>query len=265
MTTPTPEPTPGMGPEMGPEEAERLRQRLTAPAAPAGVLDGARAAAMAAFDEVHADSGEAAVAVRDIRSAPVRRSPAWYERIPLGAAAAVIAVVALVGIATQVDFGSTDADTAASSDDSGGDFEDSGVALEADEDAATNGGAGGTAGSRGGGESAPLAGDTAVSAYEDLDSLVDDFGARYGGAQEPTAPPVASTTDGVSPDDGEAYARCDAVDAADVDPTSVVAIERALLGADSVPTSVVVYESTAGLRVSVIDDESCVVRDDRAL
>lgn len=258
MTTPTPEQPPEIGPEMGPEEAERLRRRLAVPTAPAAVLDGARAAAMTAYDEIHADDG------RDIRSA--RRRGAWYQQIPLGAAAAVIAVVALVGIATQVDFGSTEADTATSSGDSSAAFDDSGAAFEADEEAAIDRSADGAGGNGGGVSSAPLtAGGSAVSAYADVDALVDDFGARYGGAQEPTAPPVASTTADASADEGEASANCDVVDVAGVDPTTVVAIEQVSLGPDAVPTSVVVYESTTGLRVSLIDDGSCVVFDDRAL
>lgn len=290
MTTPTPDP----GSEMSPEELERLRRELAAPAAPDGVLDRARTSAMAAFDEVHDDANAAPGGVRDIGSArttPTRTAP-WYQRIPLGAAAAIVAVVALVGVFSQIDADGDDADTATSDaddsaddsadGDSGSEFEESSGALEGTgggSDAAADApdgeafGSGGSGGATSG--DASTAPPAVLATYDDLDSLVDALRRRYDATETPadetpnetqSSEPVATTNAGRSTDfDREP---CDAFAAAEVEPATVLSEEFVALGPDgdrSVAIAVVYDSDDTGLRVAVVDERSCALLDDRAL
>ena len=255
----------------GPDEGlpEHVRALLAAPAAPEGVLDRARNAAMDAFDEVHADDSSGAQAdgaavppVRDLASAGSARR-AWYQRVPLGAAAAVIAVVALVGVFSQVDLDSSDGDDMATADmgaDDAGDAEaeeqsvDDGFSLapEADEGAASSGD----------GESSPAAGSArAVYVYPDVDALVEDYQRRFAGdtadLDDSGVSPAATTSSDVAEFDASS---CDAVAAAGIDPDRVVSVDPVRLGSDGGPATAfaVVYESEAsGRRVAVVDEASC--------
>lgn len=242
---------------------------LTAPAPPPGVLDAARAAAMAAFDEQHASETAPGVPVGDLAAARSRR---WYQRMPLGAAAAVIAAIAIVGALTQIDTGddddlatavaddSAELDTAGelgAGDDGAGALESPEAALEADssfsDDARVEEGA------------ASL---DATASYDDLDAFLAVLARR-----DPTAtastPPQPSTTNaqpdggsGGDSDDGD-EPPCDAIAIAGVD--GVVAVEVAFVEDLGVSVAAVVYESASGARVTSVDLASCAVLDDRAL
>ncbi|WP_436794046.1 hypothetical protein [Actinospongicola halichondriae] len=251
MTDPTP--------ELRPEETEALRERLAAPPPPSGVLDAARAAAMDAFDEIH--EGEAPTGVRDIRSA---RSTSWYQRIPLGAAAAVLALVAVVGVATQIDLGGDD-DMAASSADETSMEDSGGLDDEASRDAA------GALES----DSAPLApeSDLATASYDDIDTLIESYRGRFGtNAAEDGVEPTASTTtrasSGATADDDESFATCDAANGVGVSPLDVVTFEyvNVQIAGDDTAVIVVLYESEeTRVRIAVLDEASCTLLDDRVL
>lgn len=268
----------------GPDDGlpEHVRALLAAPVAPEGVLDRARNAALDAFDEIHAASDdEAAVApVRELGSAGSARR-AWYQRVPLSAAAAIVAVVALVGVFSQVDLSSSDGDDMATAeldaDDSGdaaggSTFEsgdsveesaDDGFSLAPEADEGTAGGDGGT--------TPASEAMRAVYVYPDVDALVDDYRRRFtdepadqSGGTDSTAPPETTSTDAALHD----TSACDAVDAAGVDPDLVVAVDPVQLGPDDQPSTAfaVVYESEAtGVRVAVVDGASCEPLADRAL
>ncbi len=270
MTDETPDPP---GPDDG--LPEHVRALLAPPAAPEGVFDRARASALDAFDEVHGSGGDAPVApVRELGSAGSARR-AWYQRVPLSAAAAIVAVVALVGVFSQVDLSSSDGDDMATAElddeasaDAGGDSafgaDDSAeggfsLAPEADEESMDMG-------SGGDGEAAPTAGSMrAVFVYEDVDALVEDYRRRFvDDPADQSAPPQTTSTDAAEYD----ASTCDPVDAADVDPDRVLTVDPVQLGPDDEPTTsfAVVYESEAsGLRVAVVDEASCEPLADRAL
>ncbi len=266
MTTPTPDPTP----DLGPEAVERLHQRLAAPPPPAGVLDSARAAAMVAFDEDQGTAVSPTAVVQDIGSAqPVGRAPAWYQRVPLGAAAAVIAVVALVGVATQIDLGTDEADTASSDQDVAASLEDSGDgrSAEATDDSQAEDSSSATGGDSelDSGSAQSDSNQRVLSAYEDIDALVEDFGDRY--LFDGSAGVVVSPTTAASPTPDAAFS-CDAAAVAAVDPSTVLRTEFVTIGggAERSVAIALVYESeTAGSRVAVVDDASCVLLADRAL
>lgn len=267
----------------GPDDGlpEHVRALLAAPTAPEGVLDRARLAALDAFDELHVADGdvvEAPVApVRELGSAGSARR-AWYQRLPLSAAAAIVAVVALVGVFSQVDLGGSESDDMATAEldadastDAGGESAfsvgdsaeesaDDGFSLAPDADEG--------AGSGADGESAPTAGSMrAVFVYEDVDALVEDYRRRF--VDEPSdaeqsAPPQTTSTGAAEYD----TSTCDPVDAADVDPDRVLSVDPVQLGPDDEPSTAfaVVYESEAsGLRVAVVDEASCEPVADRAL
>lgn len=258
MTDPTPEPTP----DLGPEDIEVLRARLAAPAPPPGALEAARAAAMDAFDETHGSGSP--LGVRDIRSA---RSASWYERIPLGAAAAVLAVVLAVGVVTQIDLGGDDDMAASSSDDvsseDSGDGE-AGAALDRSAEDAME-------------SEAPMAApesDVATASYDDIDTLVEAYRDRFGSDSatgddaSTTMPTTDAGSDGAGAHDDEGFPACDAAQGAGVAPLDVVTFEYVGLRVDGTPTAVIVvlYESEeTGVRIAVLDEASCTRLDDRAL
>ena len=260
---------------------EHVRALLAVPDAPADVLDRARAAALDAFDEVHAGDDAAEAPVRDLASAGSARR-AWYQRVPLSAAAAIIAVVALVGVFSQVDLGSSDGDDMATADlefDESGDADSGGSAFGADDVAeeSVDGGFSlapeadeGTA-SDADGEAAPTAGSMRdVFVYADVDALVEDYRRRFvdapadSGDDQAYAPPQTTSSDAAQYDTSS----CASVEAADVDPDRVVSVDPVQLGPDDQPSTAfaVVYESEAsGLRVAVVDEASCEPLADRAL
>lgn len=282
MTTPPPPGDP-QGRDPLPDDASGEEAApLTAPAPPPGVLDAARAAAMTAFDEHHALTTDAAGTEAAPAGAPVgdldaARSRRWYQRVPLGAVAAAIAAIALVGTLTQIDTGGDDDLATAVADESTaaldtaddfGDDSDAGSTAAAPEAFDSD-----SAGADGGFEDGArveqgAASLDAAASYEDLDTFLAVVAGQDPPAPAGSAPPPSTTTQsegdgtGGDPDDGES-APCDAVATADVD--DVIAIEVAFVDDLGVLVAAVVYESDAGVRVTAVDLASCVVLDDRAL
>lgn len=274
MTTPPPPGDPRGRDDSADDVSPEDSPSLTAPAPPPGVLDAARAAAMAAFDDAHGgrDDATPSAPVGDLAAARARR---WYQRVPLGAVAAVIAAIAVVGTLTQIDTGGDDDLATAVADDSaeldtsgdlGGDASSGGAAdapvagFEADESYADDG-------ARTEEGAATL---DAAASYEDLDAFL-----AVVAGQDPTVvaespPPQPSTTtqsgstgSGDDSADGDGSAPCDAVATADVD--GVVAVEVAFVEDLGVLVAAVVYESETGARVTAVDLSSCDVLEDRAL
>jgi hypothetical protein len=225
------------------------------PPPPAGLLDDQVARAMASFDD-------------EARVVPIGRTAGatpWWQRIPLGAVAAALIVVALVGIASLGGFGGDDEDTAAtafdSTDDSAGDSGDDSAAggaqapmADAMEESATLE------------TEAGLAPDRArFDSYDDLvaslqDELARPTAATGGQAGDPddTAGEERSAGDGEGVTDP-----CDAVAVLDVDPATVVLVRAAVVASDDV--TVVVHDADDGRRLAAVDDATCTVVLDRLL
>lgn len=230
------------------------------PAPPAGLLDTQIPAALAALDGA---SGE--------EHAPVVPLPrrGWH-RLPLGAVAAALVVVALLGVVGLASLTSEDGDDTAadatSEQDAGGD--DSGESDDAllpeasttfDADAA-EGAAGGSA--------APMTARPEFASYEDLeehlgerlaaagrgDSATEDASADDEASDE-AAPDREAVEDGADP--------CDAVSLLELDPGDVVTVLAAVVDGDAV--TAVVHAVDDGRRLVVVEDRSCQVVRDQAL
>lgn len=222
------------------------------PPAPAGLLDDQIARAMGAFDE----DGTVVAIGRD-------RTP-WWQRIPLGAVAAALVVVALVGIASLAGQGGDDeADTATaaleSADegaDGGGSAEDSFAADAADEEAAFESSAGAGAG-----------GDRpAFESYDDLAAGIrDELGTSGATSAAPAPDDPQPTTSQRSEADEETASTdpCGAVQVLGIDPAAVLLVRPAIVIPD--PVTVVVHEAADGRRLAVVDDATCEVVLDRLL
>ena len=245
-------------------ELERLRavrDRLAVDDPPAADAEARISAALAAFD-----SGPANAPVVDLAAARQRR---WYHRVPLGAVAAALLVVAAIGAITQIDVDSGDdtATAADSGDDSAGDSaEGAGEDLATEETMAADAGAGtGSAELDADDGSAPGAfgGPVEVATVDELAAHVardlgladrqvdrsDDEDASSGGAPDSSLAPTA----------GEA---CDPVGAAGIEGEPLLALVPAVVAGRPV-TAVVV--DTDDRRLVVVDDETCSVIDDRVL
>ncbi len=259
------------------------------PPPPAGVLDAARAAALAAFDEEVAggtlgagrdgdasDTGERAgdgAAVAPIAAAGSRRRQdprPWWQRSPLGAVAAAVAVAALaVGVLGTVGSGEDDVDTAAElptgaaiTEESGGDAAfDAAESLEAAPDA--SGGAG----------AAPSLRFSSTDALADylVDQLARDEASSGSAApDDPADGEVAddrATAESAPADDGTGGSTpdpCDAVRLLGLDPVTVVTVVGVLV--DDRPVTAVVHGTEPDARrLVVVDDASCAVVVDEAL
>lgn len=244
---------------------------LDAPPPPDGALDRARDAAMAAFDEHHATRSSAA-RVDDLAAARARR--AWYQRVPLGAVAAALIVIALVGVFALTDLGTGIDEMATAGDD------DSAESAEAEREQDSATADDGDAGSAGGTTSDDAAADLdstsnqqtyqRTATYDDADDLIDDLRDRFGPtaasgesgdwddlSDQSESAPTSTTT---APAAG---ARCDALAASGVDPADALAIVPATIGGR--PVTAVVYPASDGLRVSLVATTSCSVDDDRPL
>lgn len=229
------------------------------PPAPRGLLDDHVAAALAAFDDLEP--------VPVGRAAPVAsltgRRP-WWQRVPLGAVAAAVAVIALVGalgIATRSDDDqSADSATAALDDASGDDAmsEREAEAFDADGGA----GAGGTTGSAG-----PLAtGERpAFATYDELAVALGGRTARSEAATaEDSAEESAPTADVAPvPESSIAAAGCDAVEAAGIDPARVELVAPVVV--DGQLVTAVVHRGDRGRQLTSVDEAACAVVDERAL
>jgi hypothetical protein len=236
--------------------AARIRD---VPPAPAGLLDDQAARAMAAF-------GDAATVVPMARSG---RASAWWQRIPLGAVAAALVVVGLIGAISLLGQGADDDDTAtatldaADAGDSGGgsgateerldDTMDDSAAMEAE-----------------GAPEAGSAGSAAPSAFADYDELAgalrEELAPRPGfDVPDDSADQDTSTTaraaDGQGT--GEPSDPCGAVAVLGLDPPAVVVVRPVVVGSDEV--TAVVHDAADGRRLVVVDDATCSVVLDRLL
>ncbi|HAS13383.1 MAG TPA: hypothetical protein DCS55_23180 [Acidimicrobiaceae bacterium] len=233
------------------------------PPPPPGLLDDHVAAAMDEFGG-------------DARVVPLGRSRAaqpWWQRIPLGAVAAGLVIVALIGaigLASTIE--GDDDDTATASLDAA---DDSGERAETTDGAAGDASAGATmedSASADTEQGSELEASGGPIAYASADDLVDDVRARLAddpdAAEAPTRESDLSTTappepDGDDGDDEGVEERCDAVAQLGIDPADVVLAFPAVLAGEAV--TVVVHDATDGRRLTVVDTATCTVALDRLL
>lgn len=224
------------------------------PAPPPGLVDDHVAAALAAFGE-DAGDGSSAAAV------PLAGRRRWYARAPLGAVAAAVAVVALVGALGLATAGDDD-DSADRTATAALDADEAGDDAPAEAFDAESGVAAGAGGAT------ALAGEReAYGSYDELASALAEQAAVAGGDATDTvaAAPMeesgpAAAGDATARDDA---AGCDAVGATGLDPADVRLVSPVLV-ADRLVTAVV---DGAGddLRLTVVDDETCAVVEQRPL
>lgn len=217
------------------------------PPAP-GMLDDHVAAAMAAFDPQG-------------RVVPMasRRPEPWWQRIPLGAVAAALVAIALVGaIGLASRSGEDDsADTA------------TGALESADEGAESGSAGGGTSEDFGAAADAMEEGPVLESdaggvtrAYDSYEALADDLRQELAAAA-PSAGGGASASAAPEAERGEGGDPCDAVDLLGLDPAAVVLVRNVLVTPSTV--TAVVHDADDGRRLTVVDDASCTVAFDRVL
>lgn len=250
-------------------ELEALRDRLAVPAPPRSLVDDHVGVALDAFAPPAAGSGAGTPATAtpadELAARRARRDRRWYERIPLGAVAAAVVVVALVGAISQLSTGESDdmaADTAGdaleSADDAGEAADSAGDDSAEDDD------------SEEGADQPAAESDVGVDeqtgatrlAFADVDALADHLATRLDAADGATA--TTSTTGGNAQSDttvGEAGARC-ALDAlAGVDQDEITAVEPAVVAGRDVTALVLTSDAR---RLVVVDDATCDVIADRA-
>lgn len=248
--------------------AEQVRD---VPPPPTGLLDqqvGAALADLDAADDGARDDGAPADGVVPLRGRRTGGAP-WWQRLPLGAVAAAVVVVALVsaiGLASLAGDDETDADTATAAldtDDSGDAGADAGdgttESMELDEAPDDGAALGPSAGSAGG--SAERA---AFDSYDALADQLEDELARAG--PDATASDDAATeeqSDGESTDPAAGTDPCDAVGQLDLEPTTVITVRSALVA--GTPVTAVVHTDAGERRLVVVDDATCAVLLDRTL
>lgn len=237
------------------------------PPAPAGMLDDQVARAMAAFDD-------AATVVPMARAAG---ATAWWQRIPLGAVAAALVVVALIGAISVLGQGAEDDDTAtaalerADADDNAGESGGGGGGSAATEErladamddtaameAETAPGAGATE------SAAPAAGRLAFADYDELTGALREELAPRSGFDVPDED-TTTTTARAADEEGTAEPAdpCGAVAVLGLDPPAVVVVRPVVVGSDEV--TAVVHDAADGRRLAVVDDATCSVVLDRLL
>lgn len=262
--------------------AEQVRD---VPPPPTGLLDqqvGAALADLDAADDGARDDGAPADGVVPLRGRRTGGTP-WWQRLPLGAVAAAVVVVALVsaiGLASLAGDDDTDADTATAaldtddSGDAGADGDSTTESMELDEAPDDGAALGPSAGSADG--SAERA---AFDSYDALADQLDDELARTGEdatASDATASDDAATDDAASDDaateersDGESIDPaagtdpCDAVGQLDLEPTTVITVRSVLVA--GTPVTAVVHTDAGERRLMVVDDATCGVVLDRTL
>lgn len=228
------------------------------PPAPPGLVDDHVARALEAFGD------EDRVVALD------RRRPGakpWWQRIPLGAVAAGLVVVALIGAIALASTGDDDdADSATAdlerADDligpgaggGGGTTSDAGPAAGAMEDS--------TALESGGGFDA-----VGQRIYDTYDALADDLRAELSSATRGAEADArdaegdsGSTAAGEAAPSGDP---CDAVGLLDLDPAAVVLVRSVTVPPDEV--TAVVHDAADGRRLTVVEDGTCTVVLDRLL
>lgn len=268
----------------------RLSERVAdVPEPPAGLLDSQVSAALGALGDVggavvdaHGVEAGPADAVTSIDAARQRRER--WARFPLGAVAAGVLVIALVGAIGLVSSTSDDdADTVAASLDDAGDAGDLGLEEAFDAPAAAEStdrlvvpeamspAAGGSTGQAS--SSGALGGDDAASdgaapaesdadagptpTYDTVEDLVAGYTETYGASDDAD---VATRTD-VEP--GGPDDPCDAVTLLQADADRVLTLERVVVeGADA---TVVVHDTDRDRRVGAVAFGSCDVVVDTAI
>lgn len=265
MTDPRP-PRPDDDPET---EAPAIAARLTVPPAPPALVDAHVEAALAAYDEEHADGGRAGggAAVSDLDAR--RTETPWYRRIPLGAVAAAAIVVGLLGV-SQLVVGDEDGEETATQ---GADMADE--AAPETESADDSADAFGTSEAAGGDSGSPdgrpvfastdalvahleetLAGATTAARPTAGGGGGGGGGGAGGGTASDDAPPEADSSAPAAAGD------CDAASVAGVAPDDVELLEAVILEGRAV--TAVVHRTDDDRRVVVVDDDTCQVVEDRA-
>jgi negative regulator of sigma E activity len=239
------------------------RQVGDVPSPPAALLDAHVAAALAELERASSDRGTGAGAVVTL----AERRP-WWQRLPIAAVAAAVAVVALagvIGLAAARDDGRVDDDSAtaaleagvdAAEDEAGDGADDAGPSTFDAESGAAAGGTALTAGER-----------PAYASYDELAAALAEQAVARGSGEPDAAAPTSDATAAPAAPPAEEHqgsaAGCDAVGAVGVDPTGVQQVVPALV-ADRLVTAVV--HGAGGERtLSVVDDETCTVVEQRPL
>lgn len=254
------------------ETLARVRDLMAVEPQPSGVADAQVEAALAAFDQL--DTAGQGATVTDL--ADRRR---WYERVPLGAVAAAVAVVALAaGLVAGFDLTSGNERDDIASQDFSADDDDSST----EDGASAQLESGGSAAADGAlaPESAPLS-DSGFARiqFADVDALAVHLRDRLSNGASPAAgggggsgpsggsdQSSATTQAEPAPDEAEAaraFDPCDAVAVAGVDPNFVRLIDSVVLRGVDV-TAVVHFEDNADQLV-VVADGSCEVIERRPL
>lgn len=232
-------------------ELAEVRNRLAVPAPPGVSADDHVAVALAAFDQdAEVPAGVTSLAER-------RR---WRGRIPLGAVAAALVLIALVGALTQLDLGRQD-DLATASGDS--QFETTGSALDRDTALAP---------ADDGADAAPELGYTGPQgrlAFSTTDDLA-EYLSQHDAQPAPTdadSGAGASVAGGSTSSDTESrsFDPCDAARVAGADPAAVQELMGFVVSGRDV-TAVVAASSEPGVRrLVVVDDASCEIVADRTI
>lgn len=243
-------------------DLEAVREQLSVDGPPAGLVDDQVVAALAAYDREAVTDG-ARPAVTELAS----RRPPLLQRLPLGAIAAAVVILALFGALTQIDTGDDDdtaSEVATAADDGGDDSADD--AGDSDGDSALNSenaadSAAPDEGSAGAGRSESFAvafGDTDELARH-LSVLVEESTTteQSDDAQPSTTNTTAAEERTVDP--------CDAVAVSGIDRSTVELVFPAVVAGS--PVTAVVTEPTGDgeRRLVVVDDGSCTIVDDRSL
>lgn len=239
-------------------ELERVRARLAAPDPPAGALDSHVSAALAAFDDPDRDAGA------PVATLAGHRARRLYDRIPLGAVAAAVVVLALIGALTQIDFGSED-DVATSADSTTGELETAGGgdgSDASDSDRAVPGADIYADDSAGAGAS------PGEPVFPDTDALADHVAGETAARTENQAlstTTAAGTGDEAAPaaPDASEGDPCDVVSLVDADPEAVVLVLPAVV--DGQDVTALVTDTDGRHRLRVVDDATCGIIDDRVL
>jgi hypothetical protein len=251
------------------EDLRGLVTSLDPGEAPAALMESHVAVALAAYDDERGSSPAAPVTA--LATARAERSrPRWYDRIPLGAVAAAILLVALVGGLSLVDFDGNEDDTAAvqadmEDSDESTQFGGTGDALQdgAGESAGTVSDGGASGG--GGAVLEPTAG-AERRAFEDANELA-AFVSEELANRRATAAPSAGE-DSTAGDDGDLAAPDAACDLQGVartaaGPGTVESVLAAVVAGQ--PVSAFVIETSEGPELVVVDETTCAVTDQRAL
>lgn len=227
---------------------------------PTGLVDDHVAEAMAAFD----DEG------RVVSLGGRTSTQAWWQRIPLGAVAAGLVVVALIGaigLASTVNDDDS-ADTATATFDAADEGTDAGD-DSAPDDGESSGGAAmeeSTALDAG----APFDATGERAAYDSYDALAGDLQEQLASAPDAgeaadAESDLATTSSQRTTDAGDEGATdpCGAVSLLGLDPADVVLVRPVVVTPDEV--TAVVHETGDGRRLTVVEDASCAVVLDRLL